>query len=154
MPALIPRACRKRGCPGTTTDRSGYCEKHRNEGWHQHQQGKSRHERGYGSKWDIIRARILSRDKHICQNCLRVGAWYLQRRLTTSRQRHMAVLMMTRTSKASAGPAIAPKQGANESSNNYYHLSHPCGRGGSNLCSLPPKDRRLSQFFIPAKNEI
>ncbi|TAI73971.1 HNH endonuclease, partial [Klebsiella pneumoniae] len=27
MPALIPRACRKRGCSGTTTDRSGYCEK-------------------------------------------------------------------------------------------------------------------------------
>ncbi|HBZ0631051.1 TPA: HNH endonuclease, partial [Klebsiella pneumoniae] len=26
MPALIPRACRKRGCPSTTTDRSGYCE--------------------------------------------------------------------------------------------------------------------------------
>lgn len=53
MPALIPRACRKRGCAGTTTDRSGYCEKHRNEGWQQYQQGKSRHERGYGSQWDI-----------------------------------------------------------------------------------------------------
>jgi 5-methylcytosine-specific restriction protein A len=38
-----------------------------------HQQGKSRHERGYGSKWDIIRARVLTRDKHICQNCLRGG---------------------------------------------------------------------------------
>ncbi|HAJ1552174.1 TPA: HNH endonuclease, partial [Escherichia coli] len=24
MPALIPRACRKRGCAGTTTDSSGY----------------------------------------------------------------------------------------------------------------------------------
>ncbi|MDU3907922.1 MAG: HNH endonuclease signature motif containing protein [Citrobacter portucalensis] len=73
MPALIPRACRKRGCPGTTTDRSGYCEKHRNEGWQQRQQGKSRHERGYGSKWDVIRARILKRDNHLCQNCLRTG---------------------------------------------------------------------------------
>ncbi|EIX7372383.1 HNH endonuclease [Citrobacter freundii] len=73
MPALIPRACRKRGCPGTTTDRSGYCEQHRNEGWQQHQRGKSRHERGYGSKWDIKRARILKRDNHLCQNCLRTG---------------------------------------------------------------------------------
>ncbi|HEM8654880.1 HNH endonuclease [Klebsiella aerogenes] len=73
MPALIPRACRKRGCAGTTTDRSGYCEKHRNEGWQQHQQGKSRHERGYGSQWDIKRARILKRDNHLCQNCLRSG---------------------------------------------------------------------------------
>ncbi|HCX4157091.1 TPA: HNH endonuclease, partial [Escherichia coli] len=49
MPALIPRACRKRGCPGTTTDRSGYCPKHLNEGWQQHQRGQSRHQRGYGS---------------------------------------------------------------------------------------------------------
>ncbi|WP_233615138.1 HNH endonuclease [Citrobacter sp. FDAARGOS_156] len=36
-------------------------------------QGKSRHERGYGSKWDIKRARILKRDNHLCQNCLRTG---------------------------------------------------------------------------------
>jgi 5-methylcytosine-specific restriction protein A len=53
-------------------DRSGYCEKHRNEGWQQHQQGKSS-ERGYGSQWDIRRARILKRDNHLCQNCLRNG---------------------------------------------------------------------------------
>ncbi|HIF5453981.1 TPA: HNH endonuclease, partial [Klebsiella oxytoca] len=44
-----------------------------NEGWQQHQQGKSRHERGYGSQWDIKRARILKRDNHLCQNCLRNG---------------------------------------------------------------------------------
>ncbi|MEM8006734.1 HNH endonuclease, partial [Morganella morganii subsp. sibonii] len=25
MPPRIPRACRKRGCAKTTTDRSGYC---------------------------------------------------------------------------------------------------------------------------------
>ncbi|WP_312384225.1 HNH endonuclease [Atlantibacter subterraneus] len=73
MPAAIPRACRKRGCSGTTTDRSGYCEAHRNEGWQQHQRGLSRHQRGYGSKWDIIRARILKRDRHICQECLANG---------------------------------------------------------------------------------
>ncbi|EGT4335026.1 HNH endonuclease [Cronobacter malonaticus] len=73
MPSAIPRACRKRGCPGTTTDRSGYCEAHRNEGWQQHQRGLSRHQRGYGSKWDVIRARIHKRDRHICQACLRNG---------------------------------------------------------------------------------
>ncbi|ELX2052995.1 TPA: HNH endonuclease, partial [Escherichia coli] len=27
MPSRIPRACRKRGCAGTTTDSSGYCDK-------------------------------------------------------------------------------------------------------------------------------
>ncbi|NIF20589.1 HNH endonuclease [Candidatus Pantoea multigeneris] len=71
MPSAIPRACRKRGCARTTSDRSGYCEEHRNEGWEQHQGGKTRHQRGYGSKWDVIRARILKRDRHLCQECLR-----------------------------------------------------------------------------------
>ncbi|MBD2779699.1 HNH endonuclease [Xenorhabdus szentirmaii] len=70
MPPRIPRACRKQGCPKTTTDRSGYCTDHLHIGWQTHQQGKSRHERGYGSKWDKIRQRILQRDKHLCQNCL------------------------------------------------------------------------------------
>ena len=54
MPPRIPRACRKRGCAKTTTDRSGYCEEHRNTGWENHQQGKSRHERGYISVWTKI----------------------------------------------------------------------------------------------------
>lgn len=71
MPSRIPRACRKRGCAGTTTDSSGYCDKHRGEGWVQHQRGLSRHQRGYGSKWTVIRARILKRDKglyrHHCE---------------------------------------------------------------------------------------
>ncbi|WP_241616848.1 HNH endonuclease [Rosenbergiella epipactidis] len=73
MPPLIPRACRKRGCRGTTTDRSGYCPAHINEGWQQHQQGKTRHERGYGSKWDNIRARVLKRDNYLCQSCMQEG---------------------------------------------------------------------------------
>lgn len=73
MPAQIPRACRKHSCGSTTTDRSGYCYEHSNTGWENHQQGKSRHERGYGSKWTLIRKRILNRDKHLCQACLREG---------------------------------------------------------------------------------
>lgn len=73
MPALIPRACRKHGCAGKTTDRSGYCENHRNEGWQQHQRGQSRHERGYGTSWDKLRPLILARDKHLCMNCQRTG---------------------------------------------------------------------------------
>ncbi|WP_071890829.1 HNH endonuclease [Enterobacter sp. ODB01] len=75
MPALIPRACRKRGCPGTTTDRSGYCPQHLNEGWQQHQRGQSRHQRGYGSKWDRLRPIVLDRDKYLCQECLRNGRY-------------------------------------------------------------------------------
>ncbi|WP_099123383.1 HNH endonuclease [Xenorhabdus sp. KK7.4] len=73
MPPRIPRACRKQGCPKTTTDRSGYCPDHLHTGWQAHQQGKSRHARGYGSSWDKLRATIKQRDKHLCQQCLRQG---------------------------------------------------------------------------------
>ncbi|OVB21883.1 HNH endonuclease, partial [Escherichia coli] len=31
------------------------------------------HQRGYGSKWDVIRGRVLKRDKGLCQLCLRAG---------------------------------------------------------------------------------
>ncbi len=57
MPPRIPKACRVRGCRHTTTDPSGYCESHKSEGWKQYKPGQSRHQRGYGSKWDVIRAR-------------------------------------------------------------------------------------------------
>ncbi|HGJ5855658.1 HNH endonuclease [Arsenophonus nasoniae] len=71
MPPRIPRACRKRGCAKTTTDRSGYCEAHRSQGWENHQQGKNRHQRGYGTRWDKLRMQILKRDKYLCQACLK-----------------------------------------------------------------------------------
>lgn len=73
MPPRTPKACRVRGCPHTTTDSSGYCERHKSEGWKQYKPGQSRHQRGYGSKWDSIRARVLKRDKGLCQLCLRAG---------------------------------------------------------------------------------
>ncbi|ATX08990.1 endonuclease [Escherichia coli] len=73
MPPRTPKACRVRGCPHTTTDSSGYCESHKSEGWKQYKPGQSRHQRGYGSKWDYIRARVLKRDKGLCQLCLRAG---------------------------------------------------------------------------------
>lgn len=42
-------------------------------GWHT----TSRHARGYGADWDRIRARVLSRDKHLCQVCLKAGRYTL-----------------------------------------------------------------------------
>ncbi len=33
----------------------------------------SDHQRGYGSKWDAIRERVLKHDKGLCQLCLRAG---------------------------------------------------------------------------------
>lgn len=73
MPPRIPKACRARGCRNTTTDPSGYCESHKSEGWKQYKPGQSRHQRGYGSKWDVIRERVLKRDKGLCQLCLRAA---------------------------------------------------------------------------------
>lgn len=71
MPPRIPRTCRKPGCPKTTAERSGYCDAHRGQSWENYQQGKSRHQRGYGTKWDKLRVTILQRDKYLCQICLR-----------------------------------------------------------------------------------
>lgn len=73
MPPRTPKACRVRGCRCTTTDPSGYCESHKGEGWRQYKTGLSRHQRGYGSRWDVIRPRILKRDKGLCQEHLRRG---------------------------------------------------------------------------------
>ncbi|EHA8518057.1 HNH endonuclease, partial [Salmonella enterica subsp. enterica serovar Johannesburg] len=73
MPPRTPKACRVRGCRNTTIDPSGYCESHKSEGWKQYKPGLSRHQRGYGSKWDTIRERVLKRDKGLCQLCLRAG---------------------------------------------------------------------------------
>ena len=33
----------------------------------------SRHDRGYGSSWTKTRARILERDLHLCQPCIKGG---------------------------------------------------------------------------------
>lgn len=33
----------------------------------------NRHARGYGNDWDKLRIRILTRDKYLCQECLRSG---------------------------------------------------------------------------------
>ncbi|HFK4066159.1 TPA: HNH endonuclease, partial [Kluyvera ascorbata] len=55
MPPRTPKACRVRGCRSTTTDPSGYCESHKGEGWKSYKSGQSRHQRGYGTKWEIIR---------------------------------------------------------------------------------------------------
>lgn len=38
-----------------------------------HHSGKSRHERGYDSRWVRLRLRILKRDGHLCQPCERAG---------------------------------------------------------------------------------
>lgn len=48
-------------------------QQHAGEGWRNYQPGKTRQERGYGRPWEIKRARIMKRDKYLCQNCRRDG---------------------------------------------------------------------------------
>lgn len=73
MPARAPTPCRKPGCGKLAPGGKGYCEAHRNVQWEQHQQGKTRHERGYGWQWEKTRKQVIQRDKGLCQRCLTAG---------------------------------------------------------------------------------
>jgi len=65
----------------------------------------SRHQRGYGWIWEKIRARILRRDKGLCQPCLRKG----------------------RVTQATEVNHITPKaQGGTDSDKNLESICHPC----------------------------
>lgn len=72
MPPRIKKPCRHSGCAALTIDTTGYCHKHKPEHasdcWKRYKPGQSRHERGYGRKWDLIRPRILMRDGYLCQD--------------------------------------------------------------------------------------
>lgn len=74
MAVRAPRPCRVPGCSALSRDGSGYCEdhKHLKSNWRQTSKGSST-ERGYGYKWQKLRARVLKRDKHLCQLCLQMG---------------------------------------------------------------------------------
>lgn len=72
MPSLPPRPCTYPRCAKMAVN-GGRCEAHKvKHGW---RHTKSRHERGYGSRWERIRNRIINRDKHLCQECLRNGRY-------------------------------------------------------------------------------
>lgn len=74
MPSAAARPCRHKGCGALVHDGSGYCGAHQGDrkiGKFADERRGSRHERGYGSEWEKTRKRILSRDKGLCQPCLR-----------------------------------------------------------------------------------
>ena len=75
MPIAAPKPCRHPACSVLVSDGSGYCAAHKRAapGSFADKSRGSRHERGYGSKWDKIRERILKRDCGLCQECLRNG---------------------------------------------------------------------------------
>ena len=106
MPARIARPCRKARCPGTTTDRQGYCSEHQESNWKGWQDRKgSSTQRGYGSKWQKLRKVILERDNHLCQECLKTG----------------------RLQQASLVDHMTPKaQGGTDAPENLQSLCYPC----------------------------
>ena len=75
MPTAAPKPCRHPGCGKLVSDGSGYCADHKRPaaGSFADPNRGTRHDRGYGSKWDKIRERILKRDNGLCQACLRNG---------------------------------------------------------------------------------
>lgn len=74
MPAAAPRPCTHPSCGVLVRDGSSRCTKHKVlAGSFADRARGTRHERGYGSAWDRLRARILRRDAGICQPCLADG---------------------------------------------------------------------------------
>lgn len=72
MPNRAPRLCSYAGCGSVSTD--GYCDKHKKlSGWESDTVRGNRHERGYGTKWDKLRLKILKRDNYLCTQCKRNG---------------------------------------------------------------------------------
>lgn len=72
MPSLPPRPCTAPRCRAYAV-KDGRCDKHQREPWSHN--GKTAAERGYGYKWTKLRAKVLKRDGHLCQNCLQEGIY-------------------------------------------------------------------------------
>jgi 5-methylcytosine-specific restriction protein A len=78
MPTSAPRPCTYPGC-GALVREGSRCGRHRalRTGTFADPARGSRHERGYGTAWDKLRAQILERDAGICQPCLQRGVVHL-----------------------------------------------------------------------------
>lgn len=70
MPRRSLKPCRKPGCPERTRNANGFCDEH---GSDRYQHRATRTERGYGTRWERTRERILRRDDYLCQPCKRRG---------------------------------------------------------------------------------
>ncbi len=73
MPNAAPKPCTS--CGTLVRDGSSRCVAHKViVGQFADARRGSRHERGYGTAWDKLRARILKRDAGICQPCMAEGS--------------------------------------------------------------------------------
>lgn len=71
MPSAAPKPCRHAGCGRLVSDGTGYCAAHQRPraGSFADKSRGTRHERGYGSAWDVLRKAVMQRDAGLCQPC-------------------------------------------------------------------------------------
>lgn len=72
MPYKPARPCRKPGCPGLTTDPSGYCPAHKKESTPTESTRPSSTARGYNYRWQKASKRFL-REHPLCVECEKHG---------------------------------------------------------------------------------
>lgn len=73
MPFAPARPCIEPGCGVLVRDGTSRCTAHTGVTSFADRSRGSRHQRGYGTVWDKLRAEILERDHGICQPHLREG---------------------------------------------------------------------------------
>lgn len=64
-----PKPCNHPGCGVLVRDGTSRCPTHPPTNRFADKKRGTRHERGYGSAWDKLRALILARDAGLCQPC-------------------------------------------------------------------------------------
>jgi 5-methylcytosine-specific restriction protein A len=73
MPQAAPRPCTQPGCSVLVHDGTSRCSAHKVASAFADKARGTRHQRGYGTAWDKLRAEVLQRDHGICQPHLREG---------------------------------------------------------------------------------
>lgn len=73
MPRAAPKICSYAGCTALAHEGTR-CDNPVHKiisSWNENEKQKgNRHERGYGYKWEKIRAKVLKRDRYLCCQCL------------------------------------------------------------------------------------
>ena len=89
---------------------------------------QSRHERGYGANWVKTRARIMRRDRHLCQPCWRDG----------------------RPTPATEVDHIKPKaRGGTDDDDNLQAICHDCHKAKTEAEAAMARGRRIRPRIGP-----
>lgn len=69
MPVSAPKPCSHPGCGVLVRDGTSRCPKHPKVNSYADKARGTRHQRGYGTAWDKLRAQVIERDDGLCQPC-------------------------------------------------------------------------------------